>query len=133
MGRARWVDDDAGSATIVGTAVVACLIALTVALSAVGSAVTARHRATAAAELAALAAASVLLTGGAEPCAAAGRVVRAHGDSGLALAACGVDGDFVGVAVTVPVRLGRFGIRKARARARAGPVGSGGRAGEDGG
>ena len=100
------------------------VLGLLASLVLVGTAVVARHRATTAAELAALAAASAALTGSGEPCEVAERVVRAQGDTSMRLASCRPDGEFVDVEVSVPVRLGRFGIRTASARARAGPVGA---------
>jgi secretion/DNA translocation related TadE-like protein len=108
----------------VGVAVVAGVVALTVALATIGTAVLARHHATAAAELGALAAASVLMTDSAEPCATAARIVRAQGDPRLHLDACDIDGEQVELHVSASVSLGRFGIRTARVRARAGPIGS---------
>ena len=116
--------DEDGSATVVGAAVIACLVGLTVALVAVGAAVLARHRATAAADLGALAAAAALMTASAEPCALAARVVGAQHDQRLRLDSCAIDGEHVSVQVSAPVHLGRFGVRTATARARAGPVGS---------
>lgn len=120
----RLLREEDGSATVLGVAVIACLVVLTASLVLVGTAVVARHRATTAAELAALAAASAAITGSAEPCTAAERVVRAQGDPAMRLASCRPDGEFVDVEVAVPVSLGRFGVRTASARARAGPVGA---------
>nr|WP_040521865.1 Rv3654c family TadE-like protein [Gordonia araii] len=120
----RLVGDEDGSATVVGVAVVACLVAVTIALAHVGTAVLARHRAASAADLSALAAASVLLGGSADPCATATRIVRAQGYSQMRIDSCVIDGEDVVVEVALPVGLGRFGVRTARARARAGPVGS---------
>jgi len=116
------IGDDAGSATVLGVAVVAVLTAVTVAVVALGSALLARHRAVSAADLAALAAASVLLTGTGEPCPTAERLVRAQGVEGLRVDGCEVDGERVTVRVSVPVRLGRFGVHTATGVALAGPV-----------
>lgn len=113
---------DRGSATVLALAVV--LIGLVVATSsaALGAAVVARHRAEAAADLGALAAADVLLaraTG--SPCGAAAAVVRAHD---AALVSCTVDqGDaVVRASVRPPGRVGSLGAAVAVARAGPAPV-----------
>ncbi|GAA4518849.1 MULTISPECIES: pilus assembly protein TadG-related protein [Nonomuraea] len=79
-----------------------------------GAAINARLRAADIAEQAARAAADqvdvdqlreggqVRLLGEAEVCARAGEVLDAHGDDGIALASCTVDGDQAVVAVRVP-------------------------------
>ena len=85
-----------------------------------GGAVTGRHRAEGAADLAALAAAVHVPDGQVTACARAGKVAARNGGS---LGACRVVGDDVEVEVTRPVTLGGFGVRTAVARARAGPVG----------
>jgi secretion/DNA translocation related TadE-like protein len=99
------------------------LAAIGVAAVLVGAAVVGRHRATAAADLvalAALAAAEHAVRGDSGACAAAGEVASANG---ARLTACTVGGGaVVEVAVAVPVRLGPLGVREAGARARAGPV-----------
>lgn len=79
----------------------------------------ARHRANAAADLAALAAAQVLLDGTADPCAEAQQKVNANGAE---LTSCTVDGENVTVTVSVAVNLGRWGLGHAKAAARAGPI-----------
>jgi len=81
------------------------------------SAASASHRARAAADLAALAAADALVHGGgADPCAVAGGVAA---DNHASLMECAVAGDTVTVAVvTAP---SWPGLGAARARARAGP------------
>jgi secretion/DNA translocation related TadE-like protein len=87
-----------------------------------GAAVVARHRATAAADLAALAGAVRALQG-ADACGTAADVARGNAAE---LTSCEVrDGGVVEVAVSVPVRLGRLGVFPATARARAGPVAPG--------
>jgi secretion/DNA translocation related TadE-like protein len=96
---------------------VAVLLAVTGGGVTLGSVVVARHRAQAAADLSALAAASRLPAGPATACAWAARLARAmHADD----ADCSVDGLDVVVTVrmVVPVA-GRF---TARAAARAGPA-----------
>jgi secretion/DNA translocation related TadE-like protein len=94
-------------------AVVAVLLAVTVAAGRLAQAVNERSAAQTAADLAALAgaAAAVDPVGASEPCALAGRVATAHG---VRLVACGVG---VGGMVTVIMRCG-----DASADARAGPV-----------
>jgi secretion/DNA translocation related TadE-like protein len=84
-----------------------------------GSVVVARHRAQAAADLAALAAAARLASGVAAACGRATAVAR---EMRVDDAECAVDG--LDVIVTVRVAVGFAGV--ARAAARAGPVGSSG-------
>lgn len=86
--------------------------------AAVGSAVIARHRAQAAADLAALAAAGRVASGQQAACAAAGSVATAMRAT---VAECALTTLDVVVAVEVPVALGRWGVGSARAAARAGP------------
>lgn len=97
----------------------AALMAVSVAVAQVGAAVVARHRAQAAADLAALAAAGRLADGQLAACAA-GRAVAAA--MRAETADCAVQGLDVTVVVTVPVHLGRWGSGHARAGARAGPI-----------
>lgn len=97
----------------------AVLLALTAGGAAVGSAVVARHRAQAAADLAALAGAQHALYGAAPACVEVGVIARRMG---AAVTRCVVEDLDVVVAVSVPVMLGRFGVGPARAAARAGPV-----------
>jgi secretion/DNA translocation related TadE-like protein len=84
-----------------------------------GSAVGGRHRAEAAADLAALAAAVHVPDGSANACATAATIARRNGGS---LRSCRVVGDDVEVAVSRSVTLGGLGALTAVARARAGPV-----------
>jgi secretion/DNA translocation related TadE-like protein len=100
----------------------AVLLALTVGGVYLGSAVIARHRAQAAADLAALSGAAHLADGSAEACAHAGSLARAMHTT---VAQCTVDNLDVIVTVDASVALGRFGIGPARATARAGPVEAG--------
>ncbi|MFV8244521.1 Rv3654c family TadE-like protein [Mycolicibacterium peregrinum] len=99
------------------------MIAVVIAFAAggayLGAAVTARHRAQAAADLAALGAAGAVVSGPVAACAQATQIaVRLHS----AVGACRIDGLDVVLEVSVPVRLGRWGVGPARATARAGPV-----------
>jgi len=95
------------------------LMALTVGGTVVGSVVIARHRAQAAADLAALAAAGRVASGNQTACASASSVSTAMGAT---MTACTLDGLDVVVSVEVPVVLGRWGVHTARAAARAGPA-----------
>ncbi len=110
---------DRGSGTIwIGaTAVVLCVATLTVML--LGLAQTARHKANSAADLAALAAAQVLVNEAGSPCdVASGNAIA----NGARLVFCAVHGEIVSVSVSVDVHFGRFGLGTATATARAGPV-----------
>ena len=114
------VSGERGSATVWVVALAGVLAAIGVAAVLVGAAVVGRHRATTAADLAALAAAEHAVRGDPRACAAAGEVAGANG---ARLSVCTVgDGAVVEVAVAVPVRLGPLGASRAGARARAGPV-----------
>jgi secretion/DNA translocation related TadE-like protein len=95
------------------------LIAVTVGGLYLGSAVIARHRAQAAADLASLAAAGRLGDGTEAACAHADVVARAMRTT---VTRCVVDELDVIVTVDAPVALGRIGMGPARAAARAGPV-----------
>lgn len=83
-----------------------------------GSAVVARHRAQAAADLAALAAADRLPSGAAAACVQASEIARRMAAD---VVTCAIDGLDVLLTVEVPVALGGWGIATARAAARAGP------------
>ncbi|TWS24484.1 hypothetical protein FK268_11245 [Tsukamurella sputi] len=96
---------------------VAAIVAVAVMIVDVGAAVSARHRAQSAADLAALAGAAGAIDAE-EACAAADRLARANDG---ALRACGVEGFTVTVRVSVPVSLSVFGDGEALAVARAGP------------
>ncbi len=110
---------DRGSGTIYALVLVAVVAATAVGAAAVGGAVIARHRAMSAADLAALAAADMLVRGG-DPCAAAGHIAARQA---VELISCSTTEMVVDVTVGVPVRgaLG-FGL-VAQMRARAGPGG----------
>lgn len=96
---------------------IAVLLCITAAGAYLGSVVVARHRAQAAADLAALAAAARLPSGAAAACARATAV--AH-EMRVDDTQCGVDG--LDVVVTAQVAVAFAGV--ARAAARAGPVGT---------
>jgi secretion/DNA translocation related TadE-like protein len=106
---------DSGAATVWAAIVFAAVAALAVAVIGVGAAVAARHRAAAAADLAALAGAGRAWSGESVACAAAQDISARMSTE---LRSCALDG------LTVTVRVGRrlaaFGW--AEATARAGPV-----------
>jgi secretion/DNA translocation related TadE-like protein len=118
--RDRTLTGERGSATVWVLALAGLLAVLAAAVVLVGAAVVARHRATTAADLAALAAAGRAVVGDADACAAARRIARAD-DAELESCTVGT-GTVAEVHVRVPVRLGPLGLAGARARARAGPV-----------
>lgn len=110
---------DRGSGTLYVAAVISILSALAAGAVILGKAHVAHGRAAAAADLAALAAAQVLLDGSGDPCARADAIAarnRARVDS------CVIEGETVVVSASVPVELGSLGVLTASARARAGPV-----------
>ena len=110
---------DQGSATILVLGI--CLIAmvLATAVAATGSAIVARHRAQAAADLGALAAADVLVgRASGAPCAAAARVASAQGAT---LTECELSGTDVLVRASVEPRGPVAALGVAVAAARAGP------------
>ena len=118
--RTRVMSDERGVATVFGAWVIVGLVGLVVAVVFVGSAVVARHRAQSVADLAALAAAQRAMLALDDPCGAA-RTLAAT--STVTIARCRTDGADVVVVATTDVDLGPFGVRQARAVARAGPAG----------
>jgi secretion/DNA translocation related TadE-like protein len=120
---------DRGSAGLL--AVWAAALVLTVGTAAMvwGTAVAARHRAARTADLAALAAADILVNGGGDPCAAARRVAVATTPT-AGVPTCSVLGDSVLVVVELPLSGSNAGggllarlvadMPPARGRARAG-------------
>ena len=114
------------SVLVLGICLVGLLLATVVA--GLGSALVARHQAEAVADLAALAAADVLLGRAPGPaCTAAERVVRASAVDQLALVSCQVDGRTAEVAVSSRPAGWVSALGSATARARAGPGMTGGR------
>jgi secretion/DNA translocation related TadE-like protein len=109
---------DLGSGTVHVLAVAVLLLATLGTVMALGSALVARHRAAAAADLAALAAADRAVEGSATACAAATAVAAHHAAQ---LAECRLAGDVVEVTVTVPLPVGMRALGPAIAHARAGP------------
>ncbi|WP_448614418.1 Rv3654c family TadE-like protein [Modestobacter sp. URMC 112] len=109
-----------GSATVWVVALAGLLAAVGMATVLVGAAVVGRHRAGAAADLAALAGAGRAVLGDPAACAVATAVAVANG---AAMDSCRVGADaVVEVHVRVPVRLGPLGTVSAGGRARAGPA-----------
>ena len=108
-----------GAATVVGVAAVLVVLAAFAVAVQLGAAVITRHRAEAAADLAALAAAARVTAGPADACASARRVTDRMV---VRMEACELDGWEVTVRVEAspPGLLGRFGT--SRAIARAGPA-----------
>ncbi|GGF10620.1 Rv3654c family TadE-like protein [Williamsia phyllosphaerae] len=117
--RARVMNDERGVATVFGAWLIVGLVSLVVAVVFVGSAVVARHRVQSVADLAALAAAQRAMLAQDDPCGAA-RTLAAT--SPVTIARCRADGADVVVVATTDVDLGPFGVRQARAVARAGPT-----------
>lgn len=115
---------DAGASSVLLLAVLMVALVLVGAVGGLSGAVLARHRATAAADLAALAGADVLAgRAPGEACAAAAEVAAANG---ARLSQCSAEGTdlLVGTLVTPPGRLALLG--PASGRARAGPGRAGG-------
>lgn len=108
-----------GSATLVAVAAVAVLLAVTVGAVYVGAAVIGRHRAQAAADLAAVAAATSLADGAPAACTRASAIAHAMEAT---VTRCDVEDLDVVVTVDVPVVVGRLAVGPARAVARAGPA-----------
>lgn len=98
---------------------VAVLLAVTLGGVYLGSAVIARHRAQAAADLASLAAAGRLAGGADVACQQASAVAQAMHTE---LMRCAVEDLDVVVTVEAPVSFGRVGVGPAQAAARAGPA-----------
>lgn len=113
------VRDEDGGATVLAAFALAALLVVVIAVVHVGSAVSARHRAQSAADLAALAAAAALDRGLDDACAAGTAVVERMD---AVMDSCVVDEWDVQVEVSITLPLGSFGVRDARAAARAGPA-----------
>lgn len=110
---------DRGSGTILAVGAIAALVSVTVVLLQLGTAVSTRHRAEAAADLGALAAASHALDGVESACGQAGLVAERMG---AVLAECRFDGWAAQVSVTVAGPVSIAGWGQARGTARAEPV-----------
>lgn len=108
---------DRGAASVWLMCIAVVTLTFTVSTLLVGSAIANRHRAAAAADLAALAAADRVLVGAAHPCAVAERVASAHG---ARLSRCVVGAATVHVIAEVANSIGRLHLPPARAQAKAG-------------
>lgn len=100
-------------------AMIAVVVSIALGIMVIGSAIVARHRAQASADLAALAAAGRLASGVEAACNAAASVAGAMHS---AITTCRVEDLDVIVGVEVAVDLGRWGLGSARTAARAGPA-----------
>lgn len=112
-----FVRDESGSATVFAAIAVLALVSVAVLVLHFGTVVAARHRAQAAADLAALAAAGALDGGVESACAAATSIANRNE---AIVRECVVDGWDTTVVVTADVDLGVVGDRTVRATARAG-------------
>lgn len=111
--------NDRGAATVLVVALAGLLLLVGAAAAVVGAIVVAHRTAQAAADLSALAGATVLADhSGRDPCAAAAEVAAANG---AALTSCAVDGQDLLVGVTVPGPRWLGQERDLHAAARAGP------------
>lgn len=115
--RPNLAGEDRGAATVLAALLIAAVVAVAGSGFWVGAAVVARHRAQAAADLAALGAAAHLPGGAGVACRQA-RIVAAA--MGAAVRACEIDG--LDVVVTVSTAAGGRIARLAAASARAGPT-----------
>ncbi len=110
---------DRGSATVTACLALSALLVVTLLIAQLGVAAVARHRAQAAADLGALAAAGVLDGGTSAACLRARWVTDA---AGVRLRSCAASGWDVSVVVEASVSLGPIGTRIVGATARAGPA-----------
>ena len=108
---------DPGVGTMAGVALVMAAAVLLSILAMVGNVFIWRARAVAAADLAALSAATVLWESSADPCGTAQTVARSHKGN---LESCKVDGDIVAVGVSVRTAVPL--IPRVTSSARAGPI-----------
>ncbi|MFI7664461.1 Rv3654c family TadE-like protein [Nocardia sp. NPDC049526] len=117
--RGVTVRRDEGVATVFACLALAALIGATLLIAQVGAVVVARHRAQAAVDLAALAAAGELARGADVGCTEAGEIARRMG---VRIQQCEVVQWDATVTVEGNVPMGLLGKRTVRAVARAGPV-----------
>lgn len=116
----RLLQEERGSATVWVLALSGLLAVLGATVVLVGAAVVARHRATAAADLAALAGAGRAAMGAPDACDVARRIAVAN--DGVLDDCSARTGAVVEVRLHVTVELGSVGEVAARGRARAGPA-----------
>ena len=114
----RPPNDDRGFVTIAVAGLLLMLLSVTALVATLGAVAVARHRAAAAADLAALAAASRALEGSGAACQAAATVARRQSAHLLSCSISGLEA-LVVVGVRPPGRIGLLG--EARATSRAGP------------
>ncbi|WP_228783580.1 Rv3654c family TadE-like protein [Nocardia cyriacigeorgica] len=119
VGKSMPMRGEAGAATVFTALALAALLGMTVLVGQVGAGVVARHRAQAAADLAALAAAGALVYGEGDACKEGGEVARRMR---MTIRGCEVVEWDVVVTVEGKVPMGLLGDRTVRALARAGPV-----------
>lgn len=121
VGCRQFVGREEGSGTVLVVAAVGVLLILSIAGLQVGTAASAAHRARAAADLSALAAASAIQAGQGDPC---GRASDLASRNGARLVECAVAaGESVVVRVSIGVTLAWPGVPdSAEASARAGPA-----------
>ncbi|THV27034.1 Rv3654c family TadE-like protein [Glycomyces paridis] len=112
-------DRERGSATVLGAGIVAAIVTLAMAFTAVGQATAARHRAQGAADAAALAGAAKVLFGEGEVCAAAQELTE---EAEVELERCEVRDLEVTVYVSTPATGIPSAFGPATAVSRAGPV-----------
>ncbi|WP_433197877.1 Rv3654c family TadE-like protein [Nocardia sp. CA-107356] len=118
-GAVRRTSADDGIATVFACLVLSALIGVTLLIGQVGVVIVGRHRAQAAADLAALSAAADLERGTEAGCATAGDIASRMG---VRILQCAVVQWDATVTVEGNVPIGLFGKRTVRAVARAGPV-----------
>ncbi|MGW1743184.1 Rv3654c family TadE-like protein [Nocardia sp. NPDC001965] len=118
--RKRLRRGDDGSATVTACLAVVALIVMTTLVVQFGAVIVTRHRAQAAADLAALAAAGELWNGAEAGCAAAESLIRRTGSG---VVRCEIAGWDVVISIEKKVPLSPFGATSIRVVARAGPVG----------
>jgi len=121
-GRPDARPDDRGVATVWAAAAVAVLVGVLVAMLDLAGAVAARHRAEAAADLAALAAAGHAVHGNDPACARAAEIAAGNGGR---VVLCRLRGWDAVVEVEMGVHLSLIGDATVRGRARAGSVATG--------
>lgn len=115
----KRVVDERGAATVLAACAMCGLLVVALLIVQFGAAVSARHNAQSAADLAALAAAGALDRGTDSACAAASTIAeRMH----VGVRDCEIDGWDVLVTVEGRVLLSTFGAKEVTAIARAGPV-----------
>jgi secretion/DNA translocation related TadE-like protein len=118
-GRTRRRAGDRGAATVWAVGGIAALFLIVGLVAGLGAAAVTRHRASSAADLAALAAAAYASSGEESACARAGRVAR---EMRVRLTACRLRGWDAEVEILAEPPDLLFGFGSATARARAGPV-----------